>query len=233
MSWLDYILPKASNESKATSETSKGSQSSTPEKNQDIKFNKDTPDEYVSNYISAVTNTAEFKSSDLEHAFDGDAQKIKDLYQKNPIKVIVEPDDEPFRTAKTQNANRKIEELSDHVKKDADSKHLSKDEARALVKDPDFIMSYKYRENKIKSMAKENCADIEGAFKECLKNGSLFQRMNLCYQEHSVFSDCLSTQKEILEKIGYANPANTKEIDEQLAEAAYDVLLSAESQEAK
>lgn len=201
MSWLDYILPKASNESRVTGEPSERPKTS-GEFKEDIKdsqagveYSQTTPEDYVSSYISSVGKAEATGRAGLDHAFDDDAQKIKDLYHKNPIKVIIEPDDEPFRMTKKEEASLKIEELSKPTDPGTEKKFLSQDEALALVKNPDFVMGYKYREHKIKSMAQENCADIEGTFKECLKGGSLFQRMNLCYNEHLVLSDCLASQK--------------------------------------
>ncbi|KAI9293514.1 hypothetical protein K502DRAFT_306186, partial [Neoconidiobolus thromboides FSU 785] len=83
----------------------------------------------------------------------------------------------------------------------------------------------KYRKEKIKDMALENCSEYESEVYQCLRNGSWQDRLKMCFDQYNVFWDCVNKQKTVLESIGYGRPSNSPHIDAQLAEAGYDIVL--------
>ncbi|TPX59409.1 hypothetical protein SpCBS45565_g07749 [Spizellomyces sp. 'palustris'] len=58
--------------------------------------------------------------------------------------------------------------------------------------------------------ARNNCADLNWAYANCLRNGSWMEKTSLCSDKNKAFKKCFQIQQRNLEKLGYGRPGLTE-----------------------
>ncbi|KAF2102439.1 hypothetical protein NA57DRAFT_31642 [Rhizodiscina lignyota] len=67
----------------------------------------------------------------------------------------------------------------------------------------DLVDAYKDRQARVKDAASENCIFERLAYRDCLANGSWFDRMTMCSEKSSAFFRCYEMQGKFLKALGY------------------------------
>ncbi|KNC99395.1 uncharacterized protein SPPG_05638 [Spizellomyces punctatus DAOM BR117] len=71
-------------------------------------------------------------------------------------------------------------------------------------------VAHKLAPHALQITARNNCADLNWAYADCLRNGSWMERSSLCSEKNKAFKKCFQIQQRNLEKLGYGRPGLTE-----------------------
>jgi hypothetical protein len=95
----------------------------------------------------------------------------------------------------------------------------------------DLVATYKDRKAAVARASLENCVEYQLVERDCLTNGSLLKKMNMCREEGRAFSRCYTMQSRFLSALGYLSTQQSEEEAERVqmhADKLYHEMLERE-----
>ncbi|KAB8337334.1 hypothetical protein FH972_021633 [Carpinus fangiana] len=88
----------------------------------------------------------------------------------------------------------------------------------------DILGGYRQRQDQVKTVALENCAEEQMAIQECFSSGSWAARMTMCRAENKALQRCVTVQSQFLRALGYLSPYQRSDVESERIQMHADTL---------